>query len=241
MTATPLSASMALAISAAAPPNDIARAGAHDAHARLADHHALDAERDQAAPRRCGAAARRSACSLRPAVASVSGGSTPSPGATARQRLGLRAAHLHGVERGHRVGAGRQRLADIDARAARATAAPAHRSWRRCVELGAHAQSRRAAPARRSGWPAAITDVGGERAARRALRHRFLARRDRPDRKVEACQHVGERGQPRNPLDFGIRNHARNLTRYGRGVQCRADHGTKRLRPWRNPRSTCVG
>ena len=54
-------------------------------------------------------------------------------------------------------------------------------------------------------------DVGGERLAERRG-DRFVARLDRPDTDVEARQHVGERGEPRDPLQFGIRNHAGNLT-----------------------------
>ena len=135
---SPLSASMALAISVAAPRMIVARAGAHDAHARLADQHALDAERGAAAPRRSGAAARRRAAARSPAVGVGVRRQHAVAGRDRGERRGLAAAHLHGVERGHRVGAGGQRVADIDRGAARATAAPAHRSWRRCVSVGAH-------------------------------------------------------------------------------------------------------
>ena len=55
-------------------------------------------------------------------------------------------------------------------------------------------------------------DRAGRQRQAQCGRDSFLARLDRPDRKIEAGQDVGERGQPRDPLDFGIRNHAGNLT-----------------------------
>ncbi len=183
-------------------------AGAHHAHARLAHQHAFDAERGQ--QRHIDPAQARAG---QPQLQAGRGVGVRRQHAFAgrdrRERRRLGAAHLHGVERCDRIGAagsaspvstrdwrGRQRRrrvgAGIERRVGPHRIAVAQRQRRLGVALGDHR-------------------AGGKRQAQR-LRHGFLARLDRPDRQVEACQHVGERGQPRNPLDFGIRNHAGNLT-----------------------------
>ena len=141
------------------------------------------------------------------------------------ERRGLRAAHLHRIERRDRVGAGRQRLADIDA---------GRRGDERRRRIGAGVERRvgahRKAVAQRERGRADGRPRSRHRrqaCARARAATRILARRDRPDREVEACQHVGERGQPRDPLDFGIRNHVRNLTRYRPG--CPVSRGSRGL------------
>ena len=145
VTATPLSAVDGAGNQRRGAANDVARAGAHHAHARLADQHALDAERGEQRH-------------VDPAQARA-GQPQLKPGG----RVGVRRQHAFaGRDRGERRRLARRASARRRAppprrrrpashrrcrRApARATAAPARRSWRRASRRSAR-HSRRAARA----------------------------------------------------------------------------------------------
>ena len=141
------------------------------------------------------------------------------------ERLGLRAAHLHGIERRHRVGVGRQRLAGVDRAAARATAAPARRTTGVERRVGAHriavAQRERG---RRDGRRAITMSAASVSPS--ALRERFLARRDRPRSRGRSLPARRRAGSAARSAGFRNPQPCAELDAKRPGCPVSADHGT---------------
>ena len=200
----PLSDSTALAISVAAPRMMSPRAGPHHAHAGLADQHALDAERGQQRhvdpPQ-----ARAGKPQLKPGGGVGVRRQHAFAGRDRGERLDLRAAHLHGIERRHRVGARRHRIAGIDAR--RRGRQRRRRVGRRRASHRSARHSRRAARARP--WDGPPRSPRWRRASGRAPSTRLprAARPARPTgRSLPARRRAGSAAQSagfRNPQPCG--------------------------------------
>ena len=208
VTAAPLSASMALAMSVAAL-FAIAPGLVHTTRTRgcrTITRSTPNAASKATSIRRSAAPDRRS---FRPAAASASGASVPSPGATTASASAV-APRVCTVSSVATASAPSGKASPVSMR----TGAPDER--RRRIRTGverllrAHGKTV-AQRQRRLRMAGRGLHVGGERETR-GFGERFLARRDRHDRQVEACQHVAQRGQPRDPLDIGILKHVRNLT-----------------------------
>ena len=179
-------------------------ARAYDANARLAHHHPRDRRRRRAPPSRPCRSAGPAAISAHRALAIGS----RRQHAVARRRPAraprTAIADRDGIERRDRIGARRQRLADIDPHG--------RRQRRRRVGAGIGRSGRRRPPSRhaarsRAGGSGPRDHVAAPARGRAPPRARPRAARPASTSAVDAREHVVKRRQPRDPLRFVFCRH----------------------------------